>query len=100
MDKQQLKVLAAQACVHTAACLVEDYLQGSEFDIYREKSKSPSKLIKDILSARSKLNDCCDRLLPEFSSQQTDFLNQVSYILEDVIKEIYNKNYASGESSE
>jgi hypothetical protein len=91
--KIEIKALAAQACIHTAACLIEEVLEAKGI-VFKNLKTPPSKLLKDLLSARSKMNDCCDRIMPDFNAQQTDFINQVSYIIEDVITEVYDKNYS------
>lgn len=84
-QKQALRLLATEACLHTAFCLLDEYLQEHETDyVYKEMQKKPPKLIQDILSARAKLHDAVDRLMPNFSSKQIDYLNQVSYVLENV----------------
>jgi len=89
-----IKALAAQTCIHTAACLIEDILEDKGYNVYKNPKNPPSKLLKDLLAARSKMNDCCLKIMPDFNAQQTDFINQVSYIIEDVIKDVFNKNYA------
>lgn len=90
-QKQALRILGAQACLHTAFCLLDEYLQNHETDyVYKSIQKKPPRVIQDILAARSKLHDAVDRLMPEFNTQQIDYLNQVSYILEDACNQTFS----------
>ena len=100
---KQVKILTAQICAYTAACAVDDFLQASGY-VSKELTKKPTKIIQDLLASKVKLEACIDKMMPEFTAKQTDFTNQVSYILEDVIKEMYlrvqTKTFDSvGESS-
>jgi hypothetical protein len=88
--EKQVKILTAQICAYTAACCVDDYLQESGY-VSEELKKKPSKIIQDLLVSKVKLEACINKLMPDFTAKQSDFTNQVSYILEDVIKEMYDK---------
>lgn len=87
---KQMKILTAQICAYTAACCVDDYLQESGY-VSAELKKKPEKIIQDLLASKVRLEACVLKLMPDFNGKQTDFTNQVSHILEDVIKEMYSK---------
>ena len=91
MDNYEFKLIAAVVSLHTTACLIEEYLQESGHNIYQEFTKTPSKNLKDILSARSKLNDVCEKMFPDYNSFVTDKMNKISYKIEDLIIEEYIK---------
>ena len=90
--KEYMKLMTAQVCIHTASCLLDEVLQDRGVK-FKDTDLSPTKLIKDLLSARSKIDDCVEKIMPDFNFKQGDFINQVSYILEDTCEEIYNKYY-------
>lgn len=85
MDNHEFKLIAAVVSLHTTACLIEEYLQESGHNVYREFTKVPSKNLKDILSARNKLNDVCEKMFPNYNFSVTNKINEISYKIEDLI---------------
>lgn len=89
-DEKVAKVLTAQIAVWTALCCLNEVLQ--EEGIKPEnQSKKPNKMIQDLLSANSKIESCVDRLMPSFNLIQGDYINQVSYRVEDLVKLSYEQ---------
>ena len=48
-------------------------------------------MIQDLLVANSKIGDCVDKLIPSFNAIQGDYINQVSYRIEDLVKLSYGE---------
>ena len=88
--EKQIKILTAQVCAYTAACAVDDFLQESGY-VAKELKNKPNKLTSELLSAKVKLENSLLKLMPDFTAKQTDFTNELSCIIEDVIKDMYER---------
>jgi len=95
-EEKITKLLTVQISVWTALCCLNEYLQ--EEGIKPEnQSKKPNKMIQDLLSANTKIESCVDRLMPSFNLTQGDYINQVSYRVEDLVNLSYqNLNTDAG----
>lgn len=89
-DEKVAKVLTAQIAVWTALCMLDEVLQEEGIKPENQKKK-PTKMIQDLLVANSKIGDCVDKLIPSFSAIQGDYINQVSYRIEDLVKLSYGE---------
>ena len=89
-DEKVAKVLTAQICVWTALCMLDEVLQDEGIKPENQKKK-PTKIIQDLLVANSKIGDCVDKLIPSFNAIQGDYINQVSYRIEDLVKLSYEE---------
>jgi hypothetical protein len=84
------KLLTVQISVWTALCCLNEYLQEEGIKPENQKKK-PDKMIQDLLSANTKIENCVDRLIPSFNLKQGDYINQVSYRIEDLVKLSYGE---------
>jgi len=89
-DEKVAKILTAQIAVWTALCCLDEVLQDEGIKPENQKKK-PTKLIQDLLAANSKISDCVDKLIPSFNANQGDYINQVSYRIEDLVKLSYEE---------
>ena len=89
-EEKITKLLTVQISIWTALCCLNEYLQEEGIKPENQKKK-PTKLIQDLLVANSKISDCVDKLIPSFSAIQGDYINQISYRVEDLVKLSYGE---------
>lgn len=89
-EEKITKLLTVQISVWTALCCLNEYLQEEGIKPENQKKK-PTKMIQDLLVANSKIGDCVDKLIPSFNANQGDYINQVSYRVEDLVKLSYGE---------
>jgi len=95
-EEKIIKLLTVQASVWTALCCLNEVLQDEGIKPENQKKK-PDKMIQDLLSANTKIESCVDRLMPSFNFTQGDYINQVSYRVEDLVNLSYqNLNTDAG----
>lgn len=89
-EEKIAKLLTVQISVWTALCCLNDYLQ-EEGIKPSNQDKKPNKMIQDLLSANTKIENCVNRLIPNFNLKQGDYINQISYRVEDLVKLSYGE---------